>query len=91
MADSAFAAIFAVMGSVAMAAASTAQLISYRRAKRGPQSSAFALRDGNTAQAAEQTDTTTTTMRCHCQHVQTVPVSQETLSCEPCEAHLKRR
>ncbi|MGH3557711.1 MAG: hypothetical protein ACRDUT_03475 [Mycobacterium sp.] len=33
-----------------------------------------------------------TKVRClHCQHVQTVPVSQETFSCEQCNAHLKRR
>jgi hypothetical protein len=49
-------------------------------------------RDDNTAQAAEKTDTTTTKERClHCQHVQTVPVSQETYSCQQCKARLKRR
>ena len=33
-----------------------------------------------------------TKVRClHCQHVQTVPVSQETFACEQCKAHLKRR
>jgi hypothetical protein len=32
-----------------------------------------------------------TKVRCwHCQHVQTVPVSQETFTCEQCNAHLKR-
>lgn len=31
-------------------------------------------------------------VRCvHCQHVQTVPLSQETFSCEQCAAHLMRR
>lgn len=33
-----------------------------------------------------------TKVRCsHCQHVQTVPVSQQTFSCEQCKTHLKRR
>jgi hypothetical protein len=33
-----------------------------------------------------------TNVRCYnCQHVQTVPVSQETFVCEQCKAHLKRR
>jgi ribosomal protein S27E len=45
-----------------------------------------------TTSGAPQTDTTTTKVRClHCQHVQTVPVSQKTFSCEQCKAHLKRR
>ena len=59
---------------------------------------AFELRDriahraDNTAQSAEKTNTTTTNVRrLHCQHVQTVPVSQETFSCEQCNAHLERR
>jgi uncharacterized paraquat-inducible protein A len=35
---------------------------------------------------------TSTKVRClHCQHVQTVPISQETFACEQCNAHLKRR
>jgi hypothetical protein len=35
---------------------------------------------------------TSTKVRClHCQHVQTVPVSQPTFVCEQCKAHLKRR
>src|SRR5277367_3151894 len=35
---------------------------------------------------------TSTKVRClHCQRVQTVPVSQETFSCEQCKARLKRR
>ena len=34
----------------------------------------------------------TTNVRCYnCQHVQTVPGSQETFACEQCKAHLKRR
>lgn len=46
----------------------------------------------NTARAAEISGTGTTNVRClHCQHVQTVPVSQETFTCEQCKAHLKRR
>jgi hypothetical protein len=37
-------------------------------------------------------DETSTKARCHhCGHVQTVPVSQETFSCERCQANLKRR
>jgi ribosomal protein S27E len=45
-----------------------------------------------TAQAAEKTDTTTTNVRCHnCEHVQAVPRSQPTFTCEQCKAHLKRR
>ena len=65
-----------------------------RRRKRA----AFELRDrighraDNTARAAEKTDTTTAKVKClHCEHVQTVPVSQETVSCEQCGASLKRR
>ena len=51
----------------------------------------IAHRADNTAQAAEKTDPTTTKVRClHCQHAQTVPVSQETFACEQCKAHLKR-
>ena len=35
---------------------------------------------------------TSTKVRClHCQHVQTVPVSQPTFACEQCKARLKRR
>src|ERR1700731_5102615 len=58
---------------------------------------AFELRDriahraDNTAQSAEKTNTTTTNVRRLCQHVQTVPVSQETFSCEQCNANLERR
>jgi ribosomal protein S27E len=49
----------------------------------------LAHRADNTAQAAEKTDTTTTKMRClRCQHVQTVPRSQPTFTCEQCKAHL---
>jgi hypothetical protein len=37
-------------------------------------------------------DETSRKARCHhCGHVQTVPVSQETFSCERCQANLKRR
>jgi ribosomal protein S27E len=40
------------------------------------------------AQAAEA-DTNSTKVRClHCQHVQTVPVSQPTFVCEQCKAHI---
>jgi hypothetical protein len=40
-------------------------------------------RADNTAQAAEQTDTTTTNVGCpNCQHVQPVPRSQPTFVCE---------
>jgi hypothetical protein len=40
----------------------------------------------------QKATSSSTKVRCHhCQHVQTVPVSQETFSCEQCEAHLKRR
>src|ERR1700758_495612 len=47
----------------------------------------IAHRADNTPQAAEKTDTTTTKVRCHkCQHVQVVPVSQKTFSCEQCKA-----
>jgi uncharacterized paraquat-inducible protein A len=47
---------------------------------------------GNTAQAAEKTDTTTTRVRCpNCQHVQATPRSQPTFVCEQCKAHLTRR
>jgi hypothetical protein len=47
--------------------------------------------------AAEQAPETeahekSTKVRClHCQHVQTVPVSQPTFACEQCKARLKRR
>jgi ribosomal protein S27E len=49
-------------------------------------------RADNTARPADKTDTITTKVRClHCQHVQTVAVSQKTFVCEQCKAHLKRR
>jgi hypothetical protein len=52
----------------------------------------IARRAENTAQATEKTDTTTAKVTCRvCQHVQTVPISQETFSCEQCNAHLERR
>jgi len=52
----------------------------------------IAHRADNTAQAAKNTDTTHTKVRCYnCQHVQPVPVSQEAFSCEQCNAQLKRR
>jgi hypothetical protein len=39
-----------------------------------------------------EADEKCTKVRCsHCQHVQAVPVSQKTFSCEQCKAHLKRR
>jgi hypothetical protein len=44
------------------------------------------------ASGAPQTDARekSTKVKClHCQHVQTVPVSQETFVCEQCKAHLK--
>jgi hypothetical protein len=42
------------------------------------------------AEAAEHAERTK--VRCWvCQHVQTVPVGQETFSCEQCKAHLTRR
>jgi hypothetical protein len=44
--------------------------------------------DGPETQAHEKC----TKVRCkHCQHVQLVPVTQATFSCEQCGAHLKRR
>jgi ribosomal protein S27E len=46
----------------------------------------------NTSDAPEpEAHETYTKVRCnHCQHVQTVPVNQETFSCEQCRTHLKR-
>jgi hypothetical protein len=47
-----------------------------------------------TTSGAPQTEARekSTKVRClHCQHLQTVPVSQPTFVCEQCNAHLKRR
>jgi ribosomal protein S27E len=51
-----------------------------------------AARKRSKAQAARNTDTSITDVRCWvCQHVQTVPIGQEAVSCEQCNAHLTRR
>jgi ribosomal protein S27E len=66
-----------------------AVLVAIGRIKRARDRTAH--RADNTAQTAERTDTTNTKVRCYnCQHVQLVPVSQETFSCEQCNAQLKR-
>jgi hypothetical protein len=50
---------------------------------------AGARRDRIARAQATQTDTNSTKVRClHCQHVQTVPVSQPTFVCEQCKAHI---
>jgi hypothetical protein len=48
-------------------------------------------RKGASAQETEVPEEKGTTLRCWvCQHVQRVPVGQESFSCEQCRAHLKR-
>jgi ribosomal protein S27E len=64
-----------------------AALLNYEADLQGPPPKTVLHRPAE-AQAQEKL----TKVRCrHCQHVQTVPVSQETFWCAECNAHLQRR